>query len=637
MTGIRDILKTYWGYDRFRPLQEDIIQSVIAGKDTLALLPTGGGKSICFQVPGMYLSGLCLVISPLIALMKDQVENLKRRGIKAAALYSGMTHSEMDALLDHCIYGDMKFLYVSPERLQTPMFTERLKKMKINLLAIDESHCVSQWGYDFRPPYLAIKDIRQYIPDAPVLALTATATPEVVADIQEKLGFSRPNVYRKSFSRPNLIYVALNEEDKLKKLSELMKAAQGSAVVYVRNRKRTKLISEYLKEQGFSAEYYHAGLDMETRSHRQEAWIKNQYRVIVATNAFGMGIDKPDVRLVVHIDLPDSLEAYFQEAGRAGRDEQKAYAFALYNKSDVSDLEQSVEDAYPPIETIRRVYECISNYLELAEGSGENQTFTLDLGTLFHRFRLTSRVFFNSIKFLERSGYMNFSETDSSFAKVFFHKDDIDERSLNETETHLIKTVLRTHEGVYDQFVRIDEKLLAQKMETEEDKILQLFSRLQQKDVLAYSPKKTGFTVTYLQPRTPLPLLRFPKETYRIRKETSQQKLHAVIQYVTRNDKCRSRLLLEYFGEKDGKNCGQCDVCRHSLHNQEADMDFDHLLQALHTVQEDQLSLTELQQHIPAISKHSHALLRWCIDNELLFVSPDKTVTINRKKLQKMI
>lgn len=636
MSNIHQILKQYWGYDQFRPLQEEIIQSVISGKDTLALLPTGGGKSICFQVPGLYLSGICLVISPLIALMKDQVENLKRKGIKAAAIYSSMHYQEMDAILDNCIYGDCKFLYVSPERLQTAMFIERLKKMNISLLAIDESHCISQWGYDFRPTYLEIASIRSIIPDVPVMALTATATPQVVEDIQKKLKFKERNVFQKSFSRPNLIYVVLETEDKLKKLSELLQKVEGSVVVYVRNRKRTRLICEYIQNAGFTAAFYHAGLDMETRSKRQEDWINNTYKIIVATNAFGMGIDKPDVRLVVHMDLPDSLEGYFQEAGRAGRDEKKAYAFALYNQADILDLEKSFKESYPPIETIRRIYESIGNYLELAEGSGQNQTFTLDLGRLFHHFELNSSTFFNSIKFLERSGYLCFSESDTAHAKIFFHHDEIFEKGLKPEEIQLIKTILRTHEGVYDQFVKLDVKLLARKMDIHEEELNKIISRLQKKDVFAYSPPKTGFTVTYIQPRIPSRLLNFPKETYQIRKETSAEKLKSVIEYVSREDKCRSRLLLEYFGETSGKNCGQCDVCRNKVNNQASDREFDKLIYILKNIREDEVSLAELEKQIPEITKHSHALLRWSIENKLIHLSPDKRVTIQRNVLDQL-
>jgi len=632
--SIHDILRQYWGYNEFRPLQEDIIRSVVSGNDTLALLPTGGGKSLCFQVPGMYLSGICVVVSPLIALMKDQVENLKRRGIPATAIFSGMTYSAMDAALDNCIYGKTKFLYVSPERLKAPMFIERLKKMSVNLLAIDESHCISQWGYDFRPPYLAIAEIRQYLREAPVLALTATATPEVVADIQEKLGFQAQNVFRKSFSRPNLVYAVLEEEDKLRKLSDLLRASQGSAVVYVRNRKRTRLIAEYLEQQGFSARYYHAGLDMDTRNGQQEDWIRNGYRVIVATNAFGMGIDKPDVRLVVHMDLPDTLEAYFQEAGRAGRDEKKAYAMMLYSKSDLLELEKNFEDSYPPLEVIKRCYEAIGNYLELAEGSGEHQTFSLELGPLFHKFQLSAPVFFQSIRFLERSGYMSFSETDAAFAKVFFHNDDIDERSLNETEAMLIRTILRSYEGVFDQFTRIDEKQLSAKLGIPPEDVLKMLAKLHRMDVLAFSPQKTGFTVTYLQPRTPVRLLNIPKEAYRIRRKVAAEKLHSVIRYVSRTDKCRSRLLLEYFDEKETAACGQCDVCRNNLGNQEADLEFDRLISVLRQLGSVSLPLKELEERLPAISKHSHALLRWAVENDLLMISPDKTVTVNKAKLQ---
>lgn len=636
MPDIHEILREHWGYSSFRPLQEDIIRSVIAGNDSLALLPTGGGKSICFQVPGLYLSGVCLVISPLIALMKDQVGNLRRRGIQAAAIYSGMRFSEVDAALDNCIYGQTKFLYVSPERLQTSLFIERLKKMKVNLLAVDESHCISQWGYDFRPPYLLISDIRQYIPDAPVLALTATATAQVVDDIQEKLGFRKKNVFRKSFARPNLVYAVLEEEDKPKKLAELLRASAGSAVVYVRNRKRTRLIAEYLQEQGFSAQFYHAGLDTDTRSRRQDEWIQGRSRIIVATNAFGMGIDKPDVRLVVHTDLPDTLEAYFQEAGRAGRDEKKAYAMVLYNAADLVEMEKNLEDAYPDPDIIRRCYEAIGNYLELAEGSGEGQTFSLELGELLHRFQLPPKLFFQCIGFLERGGYMRFSETDNAYAKVYFHNEDIDDRHLAEKEVILIKTILRSYEGVYDQFVRINEKQLGEKTEMSAEEVLKMLQRLHRQDVLSFSPPKTGFTVTYVQERVPLSRLSFPKEIYRLRKEVAAEKLHAVLRYVQRRDKCRSRLLLEYFGDREGQACGQCDVCRGQLQNQDVDVQYERFLEVLRNLDKEHIPLDELVDRLPALTQHSHALLRWAADNGLITLHPDRTITVNRKKLDRL-
>ena len=406
-----DILKQYWGFDSFRPLQEDIIQSVLDGKDTLALLPTGGGKSICFQVPALVKEGICIVISPLIALMKDQVYNLQKRGIAAVAIFSGMHYKDIDRILDNCIYGNTKLLYLSPERLTSDLVRERIKKMKVSLIAVDEAHCISQWGYDFRPPYLQIAEIREYLPKVPIMALTATATPEVVKDIQEKLEFKRGEVFQQSFLRENLAYVVLEEEGKMEKLFKVLTGVRGSGLVYVRNRRKTKEIAMFLKKYRITADYYHAGLTNEERSQKQEAWINDKIRIIVATNAFGMGIDKPDVRVVVHMDLPDSLEAYFQEAGRAGRDGQKSYAVLLYNQGDKLDLERRFELSFPPLKEVRLTYQALGSYLQLAVGSGEGESYDFDLVEFSRVYGFSTVKTFNCLKVLERAGWIALSES----------------------------------------------------------------------------------------------------------------------------------------------------------------------------------------------------------------------------------
>ncbi|MEM6298785.1 MAG: ATP-dependent DNA helicase RecQ [Bacteroidota bacterium] len=411
MTKIHDILKRFWGYDSFRPLQEDIITSVLDGHDTLALMPTGGGKSICFQVPALALEGVCIVVTPLIALMKDQVAQLKQRGIKAQALFSGMRPREIDIALDNCVYGDTKFLYLSPERLKTKLFQERLQKMNVSLLAVDEAHCISQWGYNFRPPYLTIAQVRKFIPDVPCIALTATATQNVCIDIQEHLEFREGHqFFRKSFARENLSYSCFKEENKLERLLKILRGVQGSSVVYVRNRRKTQEITELLRKQNVSADFYHAGLDMKERSQKQEAWIKNQIRVIVATNAFGMGIDKPDVRLVVHLDIPDNLEAYYQEAGRAGRDEQKAYAVLLYDQKDTEGLLQRLEMSHPSLEIIKRVYQAIANRYQIPVGSGELASYDFEMKELTKPYNLKATEVHYGLKRLEEQGLVHLTE-----------------------------------------------------------------------------------------------------------------------------------------------------------------------------------------------------------------------------------
>lgn len=623
--SIHDILKKYWGYADFRPLQEDIIRSVINGKDTLALLPTGGGKSICFQVPGMFLPGICIVVSPLIALMKDQVENLRRKGIHAETIYSGMTARQVDTVLDNCIFGKVKFLYVSPERLQTDIFIERLTRMNVNLLAIDESHCISQWGYDFRPPYLNIVEIRQYLPHAPVLALTATATEVVVDDIQERLGFPEKNVFRKSFARPNVIYVVQKEEDRLNKTAALLKKVNASSVVYVRNRKRTKLIAEYLEDQGVSASFYHAGLDADTRSERQEAWIKNRFKTIVATNAFGMGIDKPDVRLVIHLDIPDSLEAYFQEAGRGGRDEKKANAILYYLEEDIDNLIDNFEESFPPLDRIKKVYESLGNYCGLAVGSGENQTFSLNIGKFTHNFEIDPKEFFHAIKFLSREGYLTMTDISTSFSSIWLDKEDIPMRSLSEIEQKVIVTILRMYEGVFDQFTRIHERVIALKAEVSEDEVIQILKQLHRNDILKYSEKKQGLSIIWMQNRVPIEYFKISKEVYTNRKKVAKEKLDAVISFIQRNDKCRSRILLEYFGEKEGENCGSCDVCIQFNKNKDAYLKT--VFQAIQQLDKKEMSLEELMENIPLLKDYGE-LLTFCIDQEWIQVLPDHNIKI---------
>lgn len=565
LQDIHHILKTYWGYDQFRPLQEDIIQSVLAGKDTLALLPTGGGKSICFQVPAMAMEGICLVVTPLIALMKDQVEQLKKREIAAVAIYSGMNRREIDIALDNCVYGNVKFLYLSPERLQTELFQERVKRMKVNLLAIDEAHCISQWGYDFRPPYLQIAQLREQLPAVPVLALTATATEHVRKDIQEKLAFKEPNVFVKSFARANLSYSCLYTEDKVTRLLEILQRMQGQSIVYVRSRRQTVELTKYLLSKRISAAAYHAGLKFEERNSAQNAWINDKVRVIVATNAFGMGIDKPDVRLVVHLDLPESLEAYYQEAGRAGRDEKYAYAVMLYGPNDVQELQKKIEEAHPPLEVIRRVYQCLANYFQLAVGSGAMSNFDFDIADFAKQYKLSLLETHHAIKRLEGEGYVQLNEgyyMPSRLLLVLTHTALYEFQVLNPEFDSLLRMVLRFYGGeAFANFVKVSEKKLAQQLHKPEQEIRQKLQYLHKVQVLIYEPQHDAPQLTFTMPRQDAHNLPLNKNKLEQLRERALQKSREMGRYVEVSSRCRTQMLLEYFNEINDTSCRICDYC----------------------------------------------------------------------------
>ncbi|SFB78084.1 ATP-dependent DNA helicase RecQ [Flexibacter flexilis DSM 6793] len=563
---IHAILKQYWGYNQFRSLQEDIILSVLSGHDTLALLPTGGGKSICFQVPAMALEGICIVISPLIALMKDQVEQLRKRGISAIAVDSGMNRREIDVALDNCVYGNIKFLYLSPERLQTDLLLARVPKMKVGLLAIDEAHCISQWGYDFRPPYLQIAEFRTLIPNVPIIALTATATPQVKQDIQDKLNFKpQAQVFQKSFSRANLSYSAFLEEDKNKRLLQILRSVQGTAVVYVRNRKKTQELATFLYRNGISADFYHAGLDTATRNRKQDDWIANRIRVIVATNAFGMGIDKPDVRVVVHTDLPDSLEAYYQEAGRAGRDEQKAYAVALYQQADIDELFRKIELAYPPAELLRRVYQSLANYYKIAVGSNVGVSYDFDLEDFIKTFQLPPLTTYNALKRLEAVGYLQLSEAYYSPSRLMVILDNSELYQFqvsNPRSDMLIKAILRMYGGeVFMNYVRVNELQIAKVLAVQPTQIVQQLEYLQKMGVLYYEQQRDKPQITFLAERFDAATLPLPMQQMAERKNQDLQKAQSVADYVRHPTRCRTAILLEYFGEIAEKDCGVCDNC----------------------------------------------------------------------------
>lgn len=561
----RDILQQYWGYPSFRPMQEDIVDSVIEGRDTLALLPTGGGKSICFQVPAMTMEGICIVITPLISLMKDQVMHLKKIGIAAAAIFSGMHHNEIEIIYNQAAFGMLKFLYVSPERLMTDAFIEALKKMNVNMIAVDESHCISQWGYDFRPPYLKIAEIRKYIPHAPVLALTATATPQVVEDIQYRLGFKKNNVFQTSYERKNVTYNVIHEADKFGLMYRLFqKMDKGSGIVYVRSRKRTKIIADWLQSVGISASFYHAGLDAKLRDYRQQLWMDGKIKVIVATNAFGMGIDKPDVRLVVHLDLPDSLEAYFQEAGRAGRDLQPSEAFLLVADTDVKKLQENIQSSYPDLNRIKMIYDTIGNYLQIPIGAGLDQRYNFDINNFAQCYNLSLLEAYNAIKLIEREGFLITSEALNTPSKIHIraNREDLYRFQIEYKEFDtIIKYLLRNTPGVLSDLVNIREEQISQKTGMPVDKITRQLSQLEKLNFLTYIPRNDKPNIQLLTERLDSKHFYLSDEVYKDRKDEAAKRIQAVIDFVNNDNECRSVQLLRYFGENIKKTCGKCDVC----------------------------------------------------------------------------
>ena len=564
MNKYQEILKQYWGYDSFRDLQEEIITSIGEGKDTLGLMPTGGGKSITFQVPALAQSGLCIVITPLIALMKDQVQNLRKRGIKALAIYSGMTRQEIVTALENCIFGDYKFLYISPERLDTEIFRIKLRSMKVSMITVDESHCISQWGYDFRPAYLKIAEIRELLPGVPVLALTATATPEVVKDIQSRLNFREENVFRMSFERKNLAYIVRKTDNKTGELLHILKRIDGSAIIYVRNRRRTKEITELLMQEGITADFYHAGLDNAVKDLRQKRWQNGEIRVMVATNAFGMGIDKPDVRIVLHIDLPDSPEAYFQEAGRAGRDGLKAYAVILYAKSDKMTLHKRVADTFPEKEYILQVYEHLQYYYQMAMGDGFQCIREFNLEEFCRKFKYFPVPVDSALKILTQAGYLEYTDEQDNASRILFtiRRDELYKlrEMCTEAET-LIQTILRSYTGVFTDYAYISEDTLAIRTGLTRQQIYNILVTLTKRRIVDYIPHKKTPYIIYTRERLELRYLHIPASVYEERKARYEARIKAMEEYVTSESVCRSRMLLRYFGEKNEHNCKQCDVC----------------------------------------------------------------------------
>ncbi|MGP1467937.1 MAG: RecQ family ATP-dependent DNA helicase [Hoylesella shahii] len=562
--AFRQTLREYWGYPDFRGIQRDIIESISQGKDTLGLMPTGGGKSITFQVPALVMPGVCVVITPLIALMKDQVDHLRQKGIQAAAIYSGMSRREIITTLENCIFGGIKLLYVSPERLFSDIFKVKFKHMDVSFVTVDEAHCISQWGYDFRPSYLSIAEIRQLKPDTAILALTATATPKVIDDIQERLGFKQKNVFRMSFERSNLAYIVRETMDKYTELIHILNAVSGSAIVYGRSRKHASDVAQFLTSENISATFYHAGLEPAIKNQRQNSWQQNEVRVIVATNAFGMGIDKPDVRLVLHIDCPDSIEAYFQEAGRAGRDGKKAYAVLLWNKGDRKKLNKRVAENFPEKDYIKEVYEDLAYYYQIGVGSGAGYSFVFEIDKFSRTFKHFPVQTHSALQILERAGYIHYEMEPEARARVMFKLGRNDLYRLDESskfEDAVITALLRTYGGLFSNYVYIDEGLVAQEAGLTTQQVYVILKNLAQRNIIYFIPQRKTPFITYLQDRIDGEKVVLSKEIYEERKEQYVKRINAMQAYASNNEVCRSRQLLIYFGEKRHKDCEQCDVC----------------------------------------------------------------------------
>lgn len=619
MNQYESILHTYWGHDHFRGIQKEIIESIGNGHDTLGLMPTGGGKSITFQVPALCMEGVCIVVTPLIALMKDQVQNLSQKGIKATAIYTGLTRQEILVALDNCILGDYKFLYVSPERLGTELFITKLNHMKVSFIAVDEAHCISQWGYDFRPSYLRISSIRKMLPDCPILALTATATPNVVKDIQEKLEFREGNVFRMSFERKNLAYVVRNTEDKVQEAIHILNRVPGSAIIYVRNRKGTKEMAELLKESGISATFYHAGLSNIEKDIRQKEWQEDKIRVMVATNAFGMGIDKPDVRTVIHLQIPDSPEAYFQEAGRGGRDGKTSYAVLLYHRSDRSKLLKRISEAYPEKEFICNIYEHLAYYYQMAVGDGYMVTREFDLEEFCIRFKHFPLHTYSALKLLVQAGYLEYNDEQDNSSRVIFtvSRDELyGYTHLDDTQECIIRSLLRTYTGIFTDYSYIEESRLAHLTGLTSNEVYEILKGLSHIGLIHYIPRKRAAYITYTQKRVEKDELVFHPEVYEERKKQLESRIKAMVDYAENESRCRSELLLHYFGETDTHPCGHCDNCSGKEINRTSPHDYrEHILQLISDGQPH--LLTELTTSQPDSNKMREVLKEMIQEEEI--------------------
>lgn len=627
-----EILEKYWGYPAFRPLQEDIIHSVCAGKDTLGLMPTGGGKSITFQVPALSMEGICIVVTPLIALMRDQVDNLRRLGIKATAVYSGMGRQEIITQLENCIFGNYKFLYVSPERLGTEIFQTKLQAMNVCLLVVDESHCISQWGYDFRPSYFSIADIREQLPGIPVLALTATATQEVVDDIQERLHFKEKNVFKKSFIRKNLAYIVRHTEDKIETLTYILGKVPGTAIVYVRNRKRTKEIALALQQAGISADYFHAGLNREEKSLRQKRWKENECRVIVSTNAFGMGIDKPDVRLVVHIDMPGSLEEYYQEAGRAGRDEQKAYAVALCSDGDCTKLKKRLSDEFPDKDFIKRVYEALGNYYQIAVGFGLDTVHDFSLADFCSAYKFSLLQAHHALKILELAGYIEYTEEQDNASRLMFNatRDELYRyRNQDKKTDEVIQVILRSYTGLFADYVYINEGVIATRAGISQQELYDILVGLSKFRIVNYIPQKKTPLVIYRRTREETKYVVIPRSAYEERKERFEKRITCVLNYINEERLCRSRMLVTYFGEKDAEDCGCCDTCLAKNDSGLSNKDFNAIRDALlANLTDEAKDIKEITETLPFPMDKCITVIRFLADHDERFVVENGRIKI---------
>lgn len=632
MEDYRQILTKYWGYPDFRPLQLDIIKSVAAGKDTLGLMPTGGGKSITFQVYSLSQPGICIVITPLIALMKDQVESLNKRGIKALAVHSGMSGREIRLTLDNAVWGDYKFLYISPERLNSERFLERLEQMKVNLLTIDEAHCISQWGYDFRPSYLNIIQARKILPNVKVLALTATATPKVAEDIQNKLGFEKKNLLQMSFYRENLSYLVRHVENKYGYLLNTLAKVKGSGIIYARNRKATREVSDELRKNGISANYYHAGLSNLVRSTRQDSWLSGQTRVIVATNAFGMGIDKADVRFVIHIDSPDSLEAYYQEAGRAGRDGKKAAAVLLFNNTDKTKLKKHLTVAFPEISNIKRIYDSLCNYLQVAVGYGIGRIFEFSLQGFAQAYKFQQAMVFNSLKILQREGYLEFTEEVDSPSRISFivSRDELYKFQVaNASLDDFVKLVLRSYTGLFSGYVSIDEDLLVKRSGMNQEQVYMYLKHLRKSNVIDYVPRNRTPYIYFSKERISIERLKISKDNYDVRKKDYSKRIESVIDYASGNSKCRSQILLAYFGETDAAPCGTCDVCKAKQDLKLTDFEFETISKRVQKIIETPCSYENLLLKLKGDQQKMRIVIKWLLDNKKIIYRVDNNLEWN--------
>jgi len=629
----RKILTRYWGYTSFRPLQEEILKSIDDGNDTLGLMPTGGGKSLTFQIPALASEGLCIVITPLIALMKDQVDKLRQMDIRAMAIHSGMTREEIDIAFDNCIYGDYKFLYISPERIRSLVFEKRVGVMNVTLVAVDEAHCISQWGYDFRPSYLNIADIRKLVgKDVPILALTATATSKVVEDIMDKLEFRKRNVLKSGFERKNLVYLVRKVEDKEKYVLDTLQKVKGSGIIYVRSRKKTKEIAQFLVSNNIAADYYHAGLNREQRERKQNAWASGKPRIIVATNAFGMGIDKADVRFVIHWDIPDSIESYFQESGRAGRDGRKAWAVQIYYESDISRVKERINAKFPPVDYIKNIYELLCNFLQIPVGSGKNVVYDFNLAEFVSKYRLSVTQAYNSLKFLEREKYLELTEELNNPSRVYFKvsRDDLYKFQVaNASMDDFIKLLLRSYTGMFTEYVPINEEILSKKSGLSRDIIYKFLVNLSSRDIINYIPGKKTALIIFTEERLDRKSLYISPENHKDVMDKYLGRLDEMIKYVSSQTKCRASMLLDYFGQESVR-CGMCDVCMSRNELDLSKYEFDQILDKIKNVLEKgPMTADQMVANIDTDEEKAVKVIRWLLDHDKILKDDSENLIWN--------